>query len=130
MNGYLIDTSIFIAFESGREVGAAPSGAAKISVATLTELLMGAELATGDAQQVRESTLANAESFIALSFDEYVAKRLAVLLAAARTAGRRAGLMDAIIAATAIVHDLAVWTQDDDFEVLAKLAPELEVARA
>jgi predicted nucleic acid-binding protein len=35
--------------------------------------------------------------------------------------------MDAIIAATALAHDLAVWTQDDDFKVLAELAPELQV---
>jgi predicted nucleic acid-binding protein len=35
--------------------------------------------------------------------------------------------MDAIVAATALVHDLTVWTQDDDFGVLAKLAPDLRV---
>jgi predicted nucleic acid-binding protein len=34
------------------------------------------------------------------------------------------------VAATALVHDLAVWTQDDDFEVLAQLAPGLRVHRA
>jgi len=37
--------------------------------------------------------------------------------------------MDAIIAATALAHDLAVWTQDDDFDVLAQLAPALRVNR-
>jgi predicted nucleic acid-binding protein len=37
--------------------------------------------------------------------------------------------MDAIIAATALAHDLIVWTQDDDFEVLAELAPALRVHR-
>jgi predicted nucleic acid-binding protein len=37
--------------------------------------------------------------------------------------------MDAIIAATALAHDLAVWTQDDGFEVLAELAPALRVER-
>ena len=58
-----------------------------------------------------------------------VAERLADLVASARAAGRRAGVMDAIIAATALVHDLAVWTQDDDFDVLAELAPELRVHR-
>jgi predicted nucleic acid-binding protein len=35
--------------------------------------------------------------------------------------------MDAILAATALAHDLTVWTQDDDFEVLAELDPELRV---
>lgn len=55
--------------------------------------------------------------------------RLAELLITARRQRRRAGAMDAIIAATALTHDLAVWTQDDDFSVLAKVAPELRVTR-
>ena len=55
---------------------------------------------------------------------------LAVLLSAARDQQRRAGAMDAIIAATAIVHALVVWTQDDDFAVLAEIAPDLLVARS
>jgi len=38
--------------------------------------------------------------------------------------------MDTIIAATALVHDLTVWTQDDDFEVLQELAPQLRVHRS
>jgi predicted nucleic acid-binding protein len=63
-------------------------------------------------------------------YDEPVAERLADLLAAARDRQRRAGAMDAIIAATALAHDLAVWTQDDDFDVLAELAPALRVERA
>ena len=58
-----------------------------------------------------------------------VADRLAEILAATATAKRRAGAMDAIIAATALAHDLAVWTQDDDFTVLAELAPGLHVHR-
>jgi len=33
------------------------------------------------------------------------------------------------VAATALTHDLAVWTQDADFDVLAELAPELRVVR-
>ncbi len=37
--------------------------------------------------------------------------------------------MDAIIAATALTHDLAIWTQDDDFAVLAELMPALRVHR-
>jgi predicted nucleic acid-binding protein len=37
--------------------------------------------------------------------------------------------MDAIIAATAPAQGLTVWTQDDDFDVLAELAPELLVDR-
>ena len=58
-----------------------------------------------------------------------VAQRLADLLATARESGRRAGAMDAIIAATAVVHDLVIWTQNDDFRVLAELMPALRVRR-
>jgi len=35
----------------------------------------------------------------------------------------------AIVAATALAHDLAVWTQDDDFAVLAELSRDLRVCR-
>lgn len=58
-----------------------------------------------------------------------MADRLAELLVAARVERRRAGAMDAIIAATALAHGLAVWTQDDGFDVLAELAPRLRVKR-
>ncbi len=67
--------------------------------------------------------------FVPVPYDENVAVRLAELLAAARDQGRRAGAMDAIVAATALTHDLAVWTQDTDFDVLAELAPDLRVVR-
>lgn len=77
--------------------------------------------------RLREATLARARRFIALPYDESVAHRLADLLSAARTHRRRAGAMDAIIAATALAHGLAVWTQDADFEVLAELAPNLRI---
>ena len=80
-------------------------------------------------KSVRETTLQRARSFIALDYDEAVAERLGDLLAAARTTGRRAGAMDAIIAVTAVVHDLTVWTQDNDFETLAELLPALRVLR-
>lgn len=35
--------------------------------------------------------------------------------------------MDAIIAATAVAHDLAVWALDGDFNVLVTLLPELRL---
>jgi predicted nucleic acid-binding protein len=126
--GYLADTSVFVAAEQRRPLGAPPPGDARISVATLTELHVGA-LRAGDGplRGLRETTLARARSFIALPYDEQVAERLAILLSAARDQQRRAGAMDAIIAATALAHGFAIWTQDNDFEVLAELAPELQV---
>lgn len=129
MSGYLQDTSIFVAAEQGRPLARPPEGDARISVATLTELIVGGRLADGPMRTLRETTLLGARNFVALPYDESVAERLADLLARARDERRRAGAMDTIIAATALVHDLTVWTQDDDFEVLAKLAPELQVHR-
>ena len=128
--GYLVDTSIFLAGEHERTLGPAPDGQGRMSVATLTELLLGVHRAPdADAREVRECTLARAGGFVPVPFDENVAVRLAELLAAARDQGRRAGAMDAIVAATALTHDLAVWTQDADYDVLAELAPELRVVR-
>ena len=130
MSGYLADTSVFVAAEQRRSLGSPPEGEARISVATLTELGVGVRLAAdAKLRQVREATLAAAGRFIALPYDELVAERLADLVALARSERRRAGAMDAIIAATALVHDLDVWTQDDDFEVLAELSSELRVRR-
>lgn len=130
MSGYLADTSVFVAAEQRRELGHPPDGEARISVATLTELGVGVRMATNaKLQQLREATLGAALRFVALPYDELVAERLAEILAAARGQQWRAGAMDAIIAATALVHELDVWTQDDDFDVLAELAPELRVHR-
>ncbi|HEX6619735.1 MAG TPA: PIN domain-containing protein [Solirubrobacteraceae bacterium] len=131
MSGYLADTSVFVAAEQQRTLGAPPAGDARISVATLTELGVGVRrAATEPLRELREATLGRARRFIALPYDERVAERLADLLATARDRERRAGAMDAIIAATALAHDLAVWTQDDDFDVLVELAPALRVERA
>jgi len=131
VSGYLVDTSIFIAAEQRRPLNDPPPGEARISVATLTELGVGVRRAgPGPLRQLRTSTLTRAQRFIALPYDEPVAERLADLLAVARARRRRAGAMDAIIAATALAHDVSVWTQDGDFEALAELAPGLRVHRA
>jgi predicted nucleic acid-binding protein len=129
-SGYLADTSVFVAAEQRRALGDPPDGDARISVATLTELIVGVRRAgDGSLRALRETTLERARAFVALPYDEAVAERLADLLSAARAAGRRAGAMDAIIAPTALVHDLSVWAQDEDFDVLAQLAPVPRVHR-
>jgi predicted nucleic acid-binding protein len=97
-------------------------------VATLTELLVGVRRARDEPlKTLRDTTLSLARGFLAVPYDEPVAERLAVLLSTAREHKRRAGAMDAIVAATALAHNLTVWTQDDDFAVLAELAPELRI---
>jgi len=121
---------VFVAAEQQRPLGEPPDGDARISVATLTELGVGVRRAREDGlRQLREATLERARRFIALPYDEAVADRLSELLVAAREQKRRAGAMDAIIAATALTHNLAIWTQDDDFDVLCSLAPSLVVVR-
>jgi predicted nucleic acid-binding protein len=130
LSGYLADTSVFVAAEQRRGLGSPPDGDARISVATLTELMVGVRRAPdGSLRVLREATLQRARAFIAMPYDEAVAERLADLLTVAREQRRRAGAMDAIIAATALAHDLTIWTQDDDFAVLAELAPALRVHR-
>lgn len=128
MSGYLADTSVFVAAEQGRALGDPPPGEARVSVATITELIVGVRRARDELlRDLRLTTLARARRFIALPYDEPVAERLAEILTAARDSGRRAGAMDAIIAATALAHDLFVWTQDQDFDVLSELVPGLRV---
>ena len=130
MSGYVADTSVFVAAEQRRPLGTPPEGEARVSIATLTELLVGVKRAPdGPLRELRETTLDRARRFIALPYDAVVAERLAELLTAARHNRRRAGAMDAIIAATALAHGLTVWTQDDDFDVLAELEPALRVHR-
>lgn len=130
MSGYVADTSVFVAAEQQRPLGTPPEGEARVSVATLTELLVGVKRAPdGPLRELRETTLDRARRFIALPYDAVVAERLAELLTAARNQRRRAGAMDAIIAATALAHGLTIWTQDNDFDVLAELEPALRVHR-
>lgn len=92
MSGYLADTSVFIAAEQRRPLGEPPAGDARVSVATLTELIVGVRRSgDGPLRHLREATLAPARGFVALPYDELVAERLAGLLSAAREQGRHAG---------------------------------------
>jgi predicted nucleic acid-binding protein len=61
-------------------------------------------------------------TYAALPIDESVASAFAELVATARRDGRRAKVQDTWIAATARVHDVAVYTQDDDFDGLSGVA--------
>jgi predicted nucleic acid-binding protein len=117
----VLDTSVFIADEQGRELatGLMPDQAA-ISVVTLGELELGVHMASSeDVRGRRLRTLRSTQStYVALNVDEAVASAFAELVATARRAGRRPKVQDAWIAATARVHDAAVYTQDDDFDDL------------
>lgn len=131
MREAVADTSIFVAGEAGRPLDNAPEGDVLISVVTLTELRVGVLRSPDAAARAgREATLALARRFIPLAVDERVADRLAEMAAALRDAGRRVKLSDAIVAATADVHGLAVWTRDADFTILEAVAGGPPVLRA
>lgn len=118
----LLDTSVFVAAEQGRPLAGLPEESA-ISVVTLAELHTGVLVADEPrirAQRMR--SLSEVErSFDALPIDKDVARNFATIVADARTRGRRPKIMDAWIAATAVTHDLPVFTRDVDFEDLAEV---------
>lgn len=125
----VLDTSIFIARESGRPLGALPARAA-VSVVTIGELQLGV-LATEDAvlKARRADTLALARTAEPIPISEAVMVAWARLVNDCRRAGihRTVRLTDALIAATAIEHGLPVVTQDDDFERIARAHAPLNV---
>jgi predicted nucleic acid-binding protein len=112
----LLDTSVFIAEESGRPVRPLPAYAA-VSVVTVAELRLGVLMADDpDTRARRMRTLTTLlERFTPLPIDVRVADHFAEIVASARRSGRRPKIMDAWIAATAVAHDLPVFTQDDGF---------------
>jgi predicted nucleic acid-binding protein len=115
----LLDTSVFIGQEQERDLAPLPDEAA-ISVMTLAELHVGVLLAAGPkirAQRLR--TLARVErAFDPLPVDDPVARRFAEIVADARRKRRHPRVVDALIAATAVAHDLPLYSQDRDFALM------------
>jgi len=125
----LLDTSVFIAREQERPLSQLPDEVA-VSVVTISELRYGV-LAAEDhvTRELRLKTLEAARRLGApVVIDEPVADELARLRVALKAAGRAMKVMDAWIAASAIVHQAAVCTQDADFDA-AQDAGLLSVVR-
>lgn len=118
----LLDTSVFVARESGRPLGSLPS-AGVISVVTLAELHLGVQMADDPEVRARRlATLSAVETlFEPLVIDAAVARVFAELAAAARRGGKRPGIMDTWIAATAVAHDIPVYTQDEGFQLIPRV---------
>lgn len=126
----LLDTSVFIASEDGRELGQLPERVA-VSVVTIGELQLGVLTATDPAVRARRAdTLALARSSDPIPISEAVMVSWARLVADCKAAGiqRTVKLADALIAATAVEHGLPVVTQDSDYERIAQAHPSLRVA--
>ena len=127
----LLDTSVFIARESGRAIAKLPQRVA-LSVITIGELQLGV-LNAGDAltRSRRADTLALARAADPIPVSEAVMVSWARLVADCRAAGvhRAVKLTDALIAATAIEHGLPVVTLDADFDKIAGACPTLAVIK-
>ncbi len=123
----LLDTSFFVATESGRPLGEMDGVTeTEVSVVTLAELTVGVLMADDDDRSARVATLSAVEStWNPLPVDVEVARQFARIAAALRTAGRRVPILDALVAATAIVEQIPVVTQDNDYEAI----PGVEVIR-
>lgn len=116
MSRAIADTSVFIAREADRPLGELPDEIA-VSVITAAELELGVLRARDpDARATRVATLARVRAtYPLLPVDEAVASCYARLADQQLRAGRKPRRHDTWIAATAMRHDAAVVTQDQDF---------------
>jgi hypothetical protein len=123
----LLDTSFFVATESGRPLGELEGVTeTEVSVVTLAELTVGVLMADEDDRSARVATLSAVEStWDPLPIDAEVARQFARIVAALRANGRRVPILDALVAATAIVEQIPVVTQDNDYDAI----PGVEVIR-
>ncbi len=126
----LLDTSVFIASESGRPLDEArlPEEGA-ISPITVAELHVGVLAARDvDTRARRLATLEAIADVETLPIDNAVAAEWARLRVHLAEAERRVNVNDLWIAATALANGLPVVTQDDDFAACAGVGG-LEVVR-
>lgn len=116
----VLDTSVFIANETGRQLDESlvPAEVAT-TVITLAELNAGVLAATtSDVRAQRLNTLESVGDMEALPVDEDAARMWARLRVHLAETGRRVRINDLWIAAIAASQDLPVVTQDDDFDAL------------
>lgn len=119
----LLDTSVLIASETGRDLdeAAIPEQVA-VSVITIAELHVGILAARDTETRSRRITTLEAVGRLEpLSVDAAAAKEWARMRLRLAESGRRINVNDLWIAAIAVAHGIPVVTQDDDFAVLAGL---------
>lgn len=123
----LLDTSFFVATESGRPLGEMDGVTeTEVSVVTLAELTVGVLVADDVDRPTRVATLTAVEStWEPLPVDVEVARQFARIVAALRADRRRVPVLDALVAATAVVERIPVVTQDRDYDNI----PGVEVIR-
>lgn len=113
----LLDTSIFIALETGRplDTDRSPTNSS-VSIITIGELRLGI-LTARDAltRSARLSTFLDASELNPLPIDENVAEAWAQLRITLRDTKTKMSVNDSWIAATAMAHNIPVVTQDGGF---------------
>lgn len=119
----IADTSVFVAQETGRDLGELPEKIA-VSVVTAAELELGVLRAHDtDTRSRRLNTLSRVrEAYRLLPIDEMTSSCFARIAAHELEAGRKLRIHDVWIAATALRHDVPVVTQDADFSVFSSVA--------
>jgi toxin FitB len=111
----LLDTSVVIAMGAGL-APTLPAEAA-ISAMTLCELHAGVLLASDEQRPGRLAVLTMVERTLRpLPMNHRIAAKYGQIVSAARRAGRRPGVADMLIAATAAAHGLPVYARDRDFD--------------
>lgn len=120
----LLDTSVFIAAESGRllDEDGLPDESA-VSVVTLAELQAGVLVAADtEIRALRMATLDALSDVEVLPVDEQAAMVWARMRVHLVEVGRWVNVNDLWIAACAVAHGLPVVTQDEDFAPLDGVA--------
>lgn len=120
----LLDTSFFVATETGRQLDEAPGVTdTEVSVVTLAELTLGVLMANDADRPNRVATLSVVESgWDPLPVDAEVARAFAGIVADLKRRRRRVPILDALVAATALVEHIPVVTQDRDYDEIAGVA--------
>ena len=110
----VLDTSVLIGLEQGRLPRLDVPADAVLSVLTLEELWLGVRASGAEVLDERRRTFRLAStSFVILPVDERAAVASADIRAEGRERGRRYQLGDSLIAGTARVHGLPLYTQDE-----------------
>jgi predicted nucleic acid-binding protein len=125
----VLDTSVLIAREQARPLARRLPDDAAVSVISIAELELGVLMARdAETRGQRLRTLSEVRLVAgALPIDERTASAYAQLSANVLAEGRKSRVHDTWIAATALVNDAEVWTQDADFSDFAQTVAVVRV---